>query len=120
MIVGYYSVSHLYKMYCDPEQRPHLQKYAPLLVIGSILWLTALILLVYYWNLLETWAKIIGICGLFFNVGGSLVTLLVIFSGLKNDIIPDKLDDSEDSLNTSISEEIPSNPLEERTRDILP
>jgi len=71
-------------MYNDPVQRPLLRKYMFLLIFGAIIWIAALILLIYYWMFLETWARVVGIAGLFFNVGGSLLTILVVFFGMKD------------------------------------
>lgn len=91
MLVGSYSLYHLRSMYNDPLQRHLLRKYMALIIIGTIIWFIALILLVYYWDFLETWAKVVGIAGLFFNVGGSLLTVLVVFFGMKHTVeIPSK------------------------------
>lgn len=87
MLVGSYSLYHLRSMYNDPLQRHLLRKYMALIILGTIIWFIALILLVYYWDFLETWAKVVGIAGLFFNVGGSLLTVLVVFFGMKNTVV---------------------------------
>jgi len=84
MLIGSYSIPHLRMLYRDPEQQLLLRQYTLLLVFLSLLWLTALILLIYYWNTLEVWAQVIGIIGLFFNAGGSVLTILVVFFGGKD------------------------------------
>jgi hypothetical protein len=101
MLFGSYSITHLREMYHDPFQRPLLQRYMYLLIFGAILWFSALFLLIYYWSMLETWARVIGIFGLFFNVGGSLLTIMVVFFGMKDDEL----------LSSMVEEKISSVPL---------
>ena len=84
MLIGSYSIPHLRMLYRDPEQQLLLRQYTLLLVFLFLLWVTALILLIYYWNTLEVWAQVIGIIGLFFNAGGSILTILVVFFGGKD------------------------------------
>jgi hypothetical protein len=90
MIVGTYSISHLLSMYKDPYQRPKLEKYIWLVVLSGIIWITAVALLVYYWYEMELWAQLFAISGLFFNAGGSLFSILVIYLGLKDTQIQPK------------------------------
>lgn len=90
MILGTYSISHLLSMYKDPYQRPKLEKYIWLVVLSGIIWITAVVLLVYYWYEMELWAQLFAISGLFFNAGGALFSILVIYLGLKDQTIQPK------------------------------
>ncbi len=85
MLLGSYSIPHLLTMYKDPEQSDKLKKYIGLMIFVAIVWITALILLIYYWNSLDLWAQIFGVVGLFFNSGGALFTLLVIYLGMSDE-----------------------------------
>ena len=90
MLLGTYSIPHLHSMYQDPEQRKKLNNYILAMIIALILWFTAIGLLIYYWNNLDLWAKIFAIIGLFFNAGGSIFSILVIYLGLNENNIPEK------------------------------
>ena len=85
MLLGSYSIPHLLTMYKDPEQSDKLKNYIGLMIFVAIVWITALILLIYYWNSLDLWAQIFGVVGLFFNSGGALFTLLVIYIGMSDE-----------------------------------
>lgn len=85
MILGSYSISNILIMYKDQTKREKLSEYVWVIVLYSIVWILALILLVYYWTSLELWAQIFGSIGLLFNEGGPVFTLLVIFLGMKED-----------------------------------
>lgn len=119
MLFGSFSIPQLKEMYNDPYQRPLLRRYIFLLIFGAILWFSALFLLIYYWKMLEIWAKIIGVFGLLFNMGGSILTILVVFIGMKNiDLLPTTIEEklSNVPLVTSqsplpITSSTPFNPL---------
>ena len=46
-------------------------------IITTVVWIWALVTLINNWNTLETWAKILGIIGLFLGIGGPIMTLVV-------------------------------------------
>lgn len=89
MLLGTYSIPHLVSIYRDPSQRSKITTYAWLVILGFVVWLTAFVLLFYYWNQLELWAQVFALIGLFFNVGGSIFSILVIYLGMK-DSMPQK------------------------------
>ena len=83
MILGTYSIPHIYSIYKNNQNHStESTNYFWLMTITVILWLTAFGLLLYYWYNLSLWARTFALIGLFFNVGGSIFTILVIFLGL--------------------------------------
>lgn len=86
MILGSYSISNILIMCKDPEKKENFNQYIWMVVLSSIMWIAALILLVYYWTSLELWAKLFGITGLLFNGAGPIFTLLVIYLGIKDSV----------------------------------
>lgn len=84
MILGSYSISNILIMYKDHDRKEKFNQYIWMVVLSSIMWIAALILLVYYWTSLELWAKLFGITGLLFNGAGPIFTLLVIYLGIKD------------------------------------
>jgi hypothetical protein len=97
MLLGSYSIPQLLAMYKDTEQRSKLNNYVWLMTLAALLWIVALVLLIYYWNDLDLWAQVFGVIGLFFNAGGPLFTLLVIYIGMS-----DKSEQDENSPMTLI------------------
>ena len=88
MIFGYYSLRNVYSMHQDPEQREELERQWITILFYFLLWVTSIVLLIYYWSRLEVWARVIGVIGLIVSNGGPLVTLLVIWLGqTKNEIV---------------------------------
>lgn len=87
MIIGSYSVFHAKRVYddSDPDRKIYVREYMILFMFALIIWFVALSLLVYYWNTLELWARVIGVLGLLFNSGGSLITILVVLVGVNKD-----------------------------------
>jgi hypothetical protein len=100
MIVGKYSLKNLYERYHDPEQYDVLRDEWAMLVIYFVIWLSALLLLIYYWSRLELWARVIGLLGLLTSFGGPLITLLAIWLGRMTEVtLPEipSLERSDDS-----------------------
>jgi hypothetical protein len=85
MILGSYSIPHIIEMYKDVNQQHKLNEYIWLLIFSVIIWITAFIMLIYYWNTLELWAQVLGVVGLFFNSFGPLFTIFVVYFGIKQD-----------------------------------
>ena len=79
MLLGSYSVPHLMAMYKYPEQRSKIRQYTWLIIVAFLIWIAVLFLLFYYWPRLELWARVLAVIGLFFNVGGAIFSLLVIY-----------------------------------------
>lgn len=54
-----------------------------LLIVVVGIWIWALVTLIQNWAMLETWAKVLGVIGLFpaFTVGGPIMTLVVAHIG---------------------------------------
>jgi hypothetical protein len=78
MLIGPYSIPQLINQYKTPNGRKMLQGNVTWLTFGFILWFTALGMLLFYWDKLEVWAKLLGLLGLFFNAGGQLFTIVVV------------------------------------------
>jgi uncharacterized membrane-anchored protein len=97
MILGSYSISNMITMYKNRKEneKEKLNQYVWMVILSSILWIAALILLVYYWTSLELWAQVFGITGLLFNAAGPIFTLLVIYLGIKDS-------DSLEMINTKV------------------
>jgi hypothetical protein len=87
MLFGNYSIPNIVTMYKNPRERVKLQNYLFLLLVGFVLWFTALAMLYYYWDRLAIWAKAIGIFGLLYNGGGPLITIAAIWIGTLDDDI---------------------------------
>jgi len=78
MLLGPYSIPQLISRYETPDGRRMLQSNVLWLTFGFILWFTALGMLLFYWDKLEVWAKLLGLVGLFFNAGGQLFTIVIV------------------------------------------
>lgn len=88
MIIGKYSLKNIYERYHDPDQRNALTDEWTILLLYFLIWVSALLLLIYYWSQLELWAQIIGILGLLTSTGGPLITLLAVWLGKTVSIEP--------------------------------
>jgi hypothetical protein len=93
---------HLREMYRDNTDKQRTELIKKYMIIGGVLWLVALCLLIYYWNTLELWAKVVGIIGLLYNYCGFLLTMLVVLVGSSNKII--------DTQSTTPTTKIPTVP----------
>lgn len=102
MLIGSYSIMHLREMYRDNTDKQRTELIKKYMIIGGVLWLVALCLLIYYWNTLELWAKVVGIIGLLYNYGGFLLTMLVVLVGSTDKII--------DTQSTTPTTKIPTVP----------
>lgn len=81
MIIGKYSLKNIYERYNDPDQRDTLKEEWGMLVLYFVIWVTALLLLIFYWSQLELWARIIGLVGLLTFAEGPLITLVAVWLG---------------------------------------
>jgi len=50
-------------------------------VIALILWVWALIAIIKYWNVLPTWAKVLGLICILTPIGGPIFTLIIVYMG---------------------------------------
>lgn len=81
MIIGKYSLKNIYERYNDPHQRDTLKDEWTILVLYFVVWVSALLVLIYYWSQLELWARILGLVGLLTIAEGPIITLLAVWLG---------------------------------------
>lgn len=56
-----------------------LGAFALIFLLSFVFWLWALLALIKYWNVLPTWAQVLGLLCLIGFVGGPIATLIIVY-----------------------------------------